>query len=100
MERESSEYNSLLPSTAKLVNITERVTKRPIVIESAPALGARAKFIFGSGRRTPDRLRYDPRYKQHLDHLVAHEVGHALLFAEAPPKNRVLPVVNDEVVHR
>lgn len=100
MEQESQEPAPLLPSTRKLLEITRRTTKRPIVIEPTPSLGARATFTFGSRHGTADRLRYDPRCEEHLDHLVAHEVGHALLIAEAPSKDRVRPVVNDEIVHR
>lgn len=55
-----------------------------------------ASVQFAGGDRSFHRIRYDPHYVEHLDHLVAHECGHILRWSTAPATERVLPVMTQK----
>ncbi len=49
-----------------------------------------------ASERKPERhlVLYDPAEERHLNHLVAHEIGHILQFADTSPQHRLVPVVS------
>lgn len=85
----------LLPETQQLLDWVEASTGRPIEIRADPAIRSRGRAIYAVS--DPDQSRqlvlYDPLYEQLKDHLIAHECGHIRMFAEAPVRDQVVPVM-------
>lgn len=77
----------LLPETQRVLHSIEERTGRPVAIRAEPAIRERGRAIYVVSDPNPDR---------HLDHLVAHEAGHILRFAEADASARVVPATTQE----
>jgi hypothetical protein len=88
MEQESQAGESLSAETRAALAQTSLKYRRRIELEPVPNYGARASFTLGE-HGAPDRLRFNPSYRDHLDHLVLHELGHAALNYEAGPNDRL-----------
>jgi hypothetical protein len=88
MEQESQAGESLSAETRAALARTSLKYRRRIELEPVPNYGARASLTLGE-HGAPDRLRFNPSYRDHLDHLVLHELGHAELNYEADPNNRL-----------
>jgi hypothetical protein len=88
----------LLPDTYGLIRDVQEQTGRVVEILPEPAIRGRGRAIYVVTDPDPERhlVLYDPRERRHLDHLVAHECGHILRFAEAAPADRVVPVMTSE----
>lgn len=97
MEQESQPIQ-LLDATRRLFATAEQLSQRPIVIEPTADSSSRAMFSRGRGNH-PDRIRYRPALAEHIDHLVAHEVGHVLFRQSFPAAERLDPSVNLAAVH-
>jgi hypothetical protein len=92
------DYESLLPDTHRLIRHVEEQTGRTVEIQPEPAIRGRGRAIYVVTDPDPDRhlILYDPAERRFLDHLVAHECGHILRFAEAEPGARVVPIMTTE----
>jgi hypothetical protein len=98
MEQKTQTSIELSPATRRLVSVAERMTGRRIIIEPTADQSSRAQLTRGNAGE-PDRVRYNPERAKHIDHLVAHEVGHALLPMDFEPSERLSPAINFDAVH-
>jgi len=94
-EFERPQPTGLLPATRELIATVENQTGLPIEIRQDPNLKSKGRAMYEVS--DPDTSRHlvlvDQDEKRHLDHLVAHEIGHILQFSEMPADKRKLPVV-------
>lgn len=98
MGHEREAHHELLPETRALIAAVERQSGRAAVVRADTRVASRGRAIYVVS--DPDVTRhlvlYDPSERRHLDHLVAHEVGHAIQFSEARPADRRVPVLTAE----
>lgn len=100
MESESTpEGVSLLPATQLLIRRTELTTGRRIRIDTARSLSGhvRAVYAVSESDNHTDVIRVAPAERDHIDHLIAHELGHVRQLAAAPFDERTVPVVSPRV---
>lgn len=100
MESESTpEGVSLLPATQLLIRRTELTTGRRIRIDTARGLAGhvRAVYAVSESDNQTDVIRVAPAERDHIDHLIAHELGHVRQLATAPFDERTVPVVSPRV---
>lgn len=94
-EFERPQPTELHPATRELIATVENQTGLPIEIRQVPYLKSKGRAMYTVS--DPDTSRHlvlvDQDEKRHLDHLVAHEIGHILQFDEMPADQRKLPVV-------
>lgn len=97
-ERPRAEQPSLLPETRRLLRDVEERTVRPVEVRADAAIRERGRAIYVV--TDPDRSRhlvlYDPQFEPFIDHLMAHECGHILRFAQANPEDRRVPAMTRE----
>ncbi len=97
-ERPRYEQPSLLPETRRLLRDVEERTRRPVEVRPDAAVRERGRAIYVV--TDPDRSRhlvlYDPRHEPFVDHLVAHECGHIVRFADAKAEDQRVPVMSRE----
>ncbi len=96
MENEIGVDAKLLPVTNSIVESVESQTGRKVVVLADPKVAQRGRAVYHVIDSDPSRhlVSYDPSERSHLDHLVAHEMGHAMHFAEASPEEGVVPVIS------
>ncbi len=100
-EHEAQEFIPvLLPETQQLIAEVQRNTRKRVVIKADPSIRNRGRAMYVVSEQSPDRhlIVYDPAESHHVDHLIAHEVGHIWQYSRAGPDARRLPVVRDEHV--
>ncbi len=99
MERRltSTAHEQLLPATKQLIREVEERTGRLIEIQPEPGIRGRGRAVYVVTDQDPRRhlIVYAPVERLLLDHLVAHQCGHILRFAEAEPIERVVPVMTE-----
>lgn len=92
-EFERPQPTGLLPATRELIATVETQTGLPIEIRQAN-LKSKGRAMYAAS--DPDTSRHlvlvDLDEKRHIDHLVAHEIGHILQVSEMPADKRKLPV--------
>ncbi len=98
MEHERYAHHELLPETRALIAAVERQSGRGVVVRADPQVASRGRAIYvvSDPDVSRDLVLYDPSERRHLDHLVAHEVGHVIHFSEPRPADRRVPVLTAE----
>ncbi len=93
-ERLSEQTPALLPATRSLLNEAQGLVGTAIEVWPVPALAndARAQLHLPRGGRQEFVILYSERHQEHLDHLIAHELGHLRRLWLAPPEERLVPV--------
>jgi len=86
------ERDSLHPELAAFLCEIEVSTGRRVDIQANRALRDRARAVYVVSDPDPNRhlILYDPKYEEHVNHLVAHECGHIVRFAAASPEDQTL----------
>ncbi len=94
MAERLSEKLQLLPTTRGLLNEAQELVGTAIELWPVPALAndARAQLHLPRGGRQEIVILYSERYQEHLDHLIAHELGHLRRLWLAPPEERLVPI--------
>lgn len=98
MEQEAQSQAQLLGVTQRLLSVAERATGRGLIIEPFANASFRAELQSGPLGQ-PNRILYRPDVVAHLDHLIAHELGHVLLPLDFSPAENLKPVIDFEAVH-
>lgn len=93
-ERINERTPALLPATRSFLREAEELVATSLEVWPVPVLGndARALLRLPRGRQRSYVILYSERHAEHLDHLIAHELGHLRRLHDAPPPERVVPI--------
>ncbi len=97
MEQESEHQPALSSQSLARLYAYEAKFGRRVQVDAEPDPRARASLYLGEHGR-PDRLLVADRHLEHEEHLIAHELGHAELVFDSPPKSRQTLTLNLDAV--
>lgn len=99
-ERPKPITDRLMPETKALLQNIENQTGHQVEVRLDHAIRERGRAIYVVTDPNSEHhlVLVDPFYEQYLDHLVAHEAGHIIRFAESEPDSRLVPVFTGESV--
>ena len=86
MVREKLAHQSL-----EIMDLVEYKTGKPISFIEDNSLMVRAIWKLSDENDNYHLVTYNPRYREHLDHIISHEAGHILRFHEAEPEDKLIP---------